>query len=108
MKKGYEKGYEKERVTGVGKHPPGVKLQDFIHDPKLERVPEVKAQIRMQFQTLTGQPIVAVRSFQMTNVKVSRTEWKLTSKQLEAVLPTPATLSIWTSLILIFPIRTTL
>ena len=45
------------RMASTGKTPPGAGLKDFIHDPKLERVPEVKAQIRMQFQTLNGQVI---------------------------------------------------
>ena len=42
----------------------------------------------MQFRNLEGQPIVTMRSFQMTHQEEKKTGFKLTAKQLEACITT--------------------
>ena len=68
----------------TGELPPNTRSgQSFIHDPKVAREPEVKAQIKLRFNTSTGQPVVVVRSFQLTQKKAT-----MTFKTLDSTLQT--------------------
>ncbi len=40
----------------------------FIMDPKLTGKPEVKAQIRLKFQAINGKMVMALKTFQLSNV----------------------------------------
>jgi DNA repair protein RAD50 len=54
----------------TGELPPNTRSgQAFIHDPKVAGETEIKAQIKLRFSTATGQPVVIIRSFQLTQRK---------------------------------------
>eukprot|EP00798_Chlamydomonas_sp_ICE-L_P012325 gene12325-15495_t len=56
----------------TGELPPNTRSgQSFIHDPKVAHDSEVKAQIKLRFNTSTGQPVVVMRSFQLTQKKTN-------------------------------------
>lgn len=81
------------KMASSGVLPPNAKNgHGFVHDPQVARLPEVKAQIRMLFQTAVGpkdREICAIRSFQLTNRRVAgriRPQYKA----LESVLRTMA------------------
>ncbi|KAG1658953.1 hypothetical protein FOA52_010050 [Chlamydomonas sp. UWO 241] len=58
----------------TGELPPNTRSgQSFIHDPKVAKEPEVKALIKLRFTTSTGQPVVVMRSFQLTQKKATMT-----------------------------------
>ena len=60
----------------TGDLPPNCKSgQAFINDPSLHEQAEVKAQIRLKFTSLNGQPVVCVRSFSLTQ-KPTKKEYK--------------------------------
>ena len=37
--------------------------KSFVHDPKISNLPEVKASIKLKFNTVKGKPVFALRSF---------------------------------------------
>ncbi|DBB04466.1 hypothetical protein WJX77_008210 [Trebouxia sp. C0004] len=54
----------------TGELPPNTRNgQSFIHDPKVAGETEVKAQIKLRFRTATSQPVVVIRTFQLTQKK---------------------------------------
>ncbi|GAX75467.1 hypothetical protein CEUSTIGMA_g2910.t1 [Chlamydomonas eustigma] len=54
----------------TGELPPNTRSgRSFIHDPKVANEVEVKAQIKLRFSTSTGQPVVVMRSYQLTQQK---------------------------------------
>lgn len=56
----------------TGELPPNTRSgQSFIHDPKVAHEPEVKAQIKLRLNTSLGQPVVVLRSFQLTQKKTT-------------------------------------
>ncbi|KAK9817777.1 hypothetical protein WJX72_002045 [[Myrmecia] bisecta] len=56
----------------TGELPPNTRSgQSFIHDPKVAGETEVKAQIKLRFRTSTGQPVVVIRTFQLTQKKTA-------------------------------------
>eukprot|EP00898_Chlorokybus_atmophyticus_P003192 jgi/Chlat1/3874/Chrsp26S04017 len=68
----------------TGELPPNARSgQTFIHDPKIAGETEVKAQIRLRFRSISGKPVVCVRSFQLTQ-KASKMEYKA----IESILQT--------------------
>lgn len=72
------------KMACTGELPPNTRSgQSFIHDPKVAGETEVKAQIKLRFITATRQPVVIIRSFQLTQKKSS-----LQFKALDNVLQT--------------------
>ncbi|KAG2442375.1 hypothetical protein HXX76_002461 [Chlamydomonas incerta] len=60
------------RNATTGELPPNTRQgQGFVHDPKVAGESEVKAQIRLSFQTAMGQKIIVTRSFQLTQKKTT-------------------------------------
>ncbi|PSC68536.1 DNA repair RAD50 [Micractinium conductrix] len=58
------------KMACTGELPPNTRSgQSFIHDPKVARETEVKAQIKLRFVTSARQPVVVIRSFQLTQKK---------------------------------------
>ncbi|KAL3148389.1 DNA repair protein rad50 [Trebouxia sp. C0009 RCD-2024] len=56
----------------TGELPPNTRNgQSFIHDPKVAGETEVKAQIKLRFRTATSQPVVVIRTFQLTQKKTA-------------------------------------
>ena len=56
----------------TGELPPNTRSgQSFIHDPKVAGETEVKAQIKLRFLTSARQPVVIIRSFQLTQKKTT-------------------------------------
>ena len=43
--------------------------KSFVHDPKVSNLPEVKASVKLKFNTIQGKPVFALRSFQLMNKK---------------------------------------
>ena len=43
--------------------------KSFVHDPKVSNLPEVKASVKLKFNTIKGKPVFALRSFQLMNKK---------------------------------------
>jgi len=67
---------EAMKMACTGDLPPNCKSgQAFINDPSLHDQTEVKAQIRLKFTSLIGQPVVCVRSFSLTQ-KATKKEYK--------------------------------
>lgn len=81
------------KMASTGQLPPNCRGgHGFIHDPQVAHLPEVKAQIRMLFNTgamARDREICAIRSFQLTNKRVQG-RIKPQFKALEAVLRTVA------------------
>jgi hypothetical protein len=51
----------------TGDAPPNCKNgQAFVHDTRVAGEREVKAQIKLQFKSVTGTPIIVTRSLQLT------------------------------------------
>ncbi|CAD7702268.1 unnamed protein product [Ostreobium quekettii] len=72
------------KMACAGNLPPNTRSgQSFVHDPKIAGETEVKAQIKLRFHTNTGQPVVIIRSFQLTQKKSS-----MQYKALDQVLQT--------------------
>lgn len=71
------------KYATTGDLPPNAKGGAFIHDPKVSREVEVKAQIKLKFRNARGQPMVCTRSIQSTQRKT-----KLEQKTLESCLST--------------------
>ncbi|GFH15351.1 DNA repair protein RAD50, partial [Haematococcus lacustris] len=72
----------KQACTGA--LPPNTRSgQSFIHDPKVAHETEVKGQIKLRFVTSSGQPVVVVRSFSLTQKKA-----QMQFKTLDSVLQT--------------------
>ncbi|KAL4437341.1 hypothetical protein ABPG75_004480 [Micractinium tetrahymenae] len=72
------------KMACTGELPPNTRSgQSFIHDPKVAGESEVKAQIKLRFITSTRQPVVIIRSFQLTQKKST-----LQFKALDNVLQT--------------------
>mmetsp|Transcript_39623 Transcript_39623/g.74414 ORF Transcript_39623/g.74414 Transcript_39623/m.74414 type:complete len:1331 (-) Transcript_39623:619-4611(-) len=60
----------------TGDLPPNVRSgQAFVHDPKVAGENEVKAQVKLRFRTVTGRPVICIRSFSLTQ-KASKREYK--------------------------------
>ncbi|XP_065143320.1 DNA repair protein RAD50 [Paramisgurnus dabryanus] len=58
-----------------GDFPPGSKGNTFVHDPKDAHETDVRAQIRLQFRDVNGEPMAVQRSMQSTQ-KGKKTEFK--------------------------------
>ncbi|RXN26699.1 DNA repair RAD50 [Labeo rohita] len=58
-----------------GDFPPGSKGNTFVHDPKDAHETDVRAQIRLQFRDVNGDPVAVQRSMQSTQ-KGKKTEFK--------------------------------
>lgn len=58
-----------------GDFPPGSKGSTFVHDPKDAHETDVRAQIRLQFRDVNGDPVAVQRSMQSTQ-KGKKTEFK--------------------------------
>uniref|UniRef100_A0AAY4ASU3 Zinc-hook domain-containing protein n=1 Tax=Denticeps clupeoides TaxID=299321 RepID=A0AAY4ASU3_9TELE len=58
-----------------GDFPPGSKGTTFVHDPKEAHETDVRAQIRLQFRDVNGQPLAVQRSLQCTQ-KGKKMEFK--------------------------------
>uniref|UniRef100_A0A1D2A4U2 DNA repair protein RAD50 n=1 Tax=Auxenochlorella protothecoides TaxID=3075 RepID=A0A1D2A4U2_AUXPR len=72
------------KMACTGELPPNTRSgQSFVHDPKVAGETEVKAQIKLRFITGAGQPVVVIRSFQLTQRKAS-----MAFKALDNVLQT--------------------
>ncbi|KAJ1929558.1 DNA repair protein rad50 [Tieghemiomyces parasiticus] len=54
------------KYATTGDLPPNSKGGAFIHDPKLNRTPDTKAQIRLKFRNVNRQTLVCTRSIQLT------------------------------------------
>lgn len=68
----------------TGETPPNCKNgQAFVHDTRIAGEREVKAQIKLQFKSVTGIPIIVTRSLQLTQ-KAETQQFK----QLESALLT--------------------
>ncbi|KAK9867275.1 hypothetical protein WJX84_002153 [Apatococcus fuscideae] len=60
----------KQACTGA--LPPNTRSgQSFIHDPKVAGETEVKALIKLRFRTFREEPIVVIRTFQLTQKKLA-------------------------------------
>jgi DNA repair protein RAD50 len=69
----------------TGDMPPDSKKgQAFLHDPKLAGEREIKAQIKLRFQSVTGKPIVATRCLQLTQ-KANKQECKSIDSSLQTI-----------------------
>ncbi|CAM9975589.1 unnamed protein product, partial [Phaeothamnion confervicola] len=72
------------KLACTGSLPPGSRNgQSFIHDPKISGVADVKASIKLRFKAKGGQPMVVIRSFQLSQKKTA-----LTFKALDGVIRT--------------------
>ncbi|SIO73482.1 DNA repair protein RAD50 [Babesia microti strain RI] len=75
------------KVATTGELPPNVdKGKNFIHDPKIDNVPEVRAQIKLTFKAFNGNMVCATRIYQLLNVKDKIGKIKQSFKALESVL----------------------
>ncbi|KAK1788005.1 hypothetical protein P4O66_016479 [Electrophorus voltai] len=59
-----------------GDFPPGSKGNTFVHDPKDAHETDVRAQIRLQFRDVNGEPIAVQRSMQSTQKGKKAPEFK--------------------------------
>eukprot|EP00899_Mesostigma_viride_P026980 jgi/Mesvir1/7467/Mv19232-RA.2 len=60
----------------TGELPPNAgRGHTFVHDPKIAGESEVKGQIKLRFYTITGSPVMVIRSVQLTQ-KASKMEFK--------------------------------
>jgi len=71
------------KYATTGDLPPNSKGGAFVHDPKISRELEVKAQMKLKFKNTRGQTMVVTRSLQSTQKKN-----KLEQKTLESLLAT--------------------
>ncbi|KAI3748732.1 hypothetical protein L6452_12017 [Arctium lappa] len=56
------------KLSCTGELPPNARSgQSFIHDPKVAREIETKAQIQLRFKTAAGKDVVCIRSFQLSS-----------------------------------------
>ncbi|KAF8822178.1 putative Dna repair protein RAD50 [Cardiosporidium cionae] len=77
------------KMACTGELPPSAdKGKAFIYDPKLAVAPEVKAQIRLLFKTVSNKKMCVVRSFQLTHSRDAKGKLKSSFKALESVLQT--------------------
>ena len=75
---------EAMKMACTGDLPPNCKSgQAFINDPSLHDQTEVKAQIRLKFTSLIGQPVVCVRSFSLTQ-KATKKEYNRSWRELSS------------------------
>uniref|UniRef100_A0A0G4FR63 Rad50/SbcC-type AAA domain-containing protein n=1 Tax=Chromera velia CCMP2878 TaxID=1169474 RepID=A0A0G4FR63_9ALVE len=75
------------RMATTGQLPPNCgKGAPFIHDPKLENLPEIKAQIKLLFLSAAGKRVCAMRSLQLTHTVDKHGKAKATFKSLETAL----------------------
>lgn len=73
------------KMACTGELPPNTRSgQSFIHDPKVAGETEVKAQIKLRFMTSNRQPVVIIRSFQLTQKK-STMQFKALDNVLQTV-----------------------
>ncbi|XP_053096272.1 DNA repair protein RAD50 isoform X3 [Pangasianodon hypophthalmus] len=59
-----------------GDFPPGSKGNTFVHDPKDAHETDVRAQIRLQFRDVNGEPVAVQRSMQSTQKGKKAPEFK--------------------------------
>ncbi|KAF7697443.1 DNA repair protein RAD50 [Silurus meridionalis] len=59
-----------------GDFPPGSKGNTFVHDPKDAHETDVRAQIRLQFKDVNGEPVAVQRSMQSTQKGKKAPEFK--------------------------------
>ncbi|NWV28552.1 RAD50 protein, partial [Origma solitaria] len=50
------------KYISTGDFPPGTKGKTFVHDPKVANETDVRAQIRLQFRDVNGEPLAVQRS----------------------------------------------
>lgn len=73
------------KMSCTGELPPNTRSgQSFIHDPKISGDSEVKAQIKLRFLTSTRQPVIVIRSFQLTQKKATM-QYKALDNTLQTV-----------------------
>ena len=60
------------KYATTGDLPPNSKGGAFIHDPKIDRVPEVLAQVRLSFKPTSDARMVLTRNLQLTVKKTTR------------------------------------
>ncbi|XP_068014082.1 DNA repair protein RAD50 [Melanerpes formicivorus] len=63
------------KYISTGDFPPGTKGNSFVHDPKVANETDVRAQIRLQFRDVNGEPLAVQRSMVCTQ-KGKKTEFK--------------------------------
>ncbi|KNC50564.1 uncharacterized protein AMSG_00725 [Thecamonas trahens ATCC 50062] len=75
---------ESLRYATTGQLPPGCKLPSFISDPKMSRVPEIKAQIKLKFRNAAEQACVVSRG-----LVARQTRKSVTSKTIDVSMKLP-------------------
>ncbi|KAJ7784558.1 hypothetical protein B0H16DRAFT_1492970 [Mycena metata] len=70
------------KYATTGDQPPNTRGGAFIHDPKMANEKEVKAQVKLRFNTANGTKMIAVRNLSVTVKKTAG----LTMKTLESLL----------------------
>ena len=71
------------KYATTGDLPPNSKNGAFIHDPKIGKQTETKAQVKLRFRNLNGEEMVCTRSMSLTQKRNTRTQ-----KTLECLLMT--------------------
>jgi len=70
------------KYATTGDQPPNTRGGAFVHDPKMANEKEVKAQVKLRFNTGSGKRMLAVRNLSVTVKKGGA----LTMKTLESIL----------------------
>lgn len=70
------------KYATTGDQPPNTRGGAFVHDPKMANEKEVKAQVKLRFNTASGVRMLAVRNLSVTVKKNNA----LTMKTLESIL----------------------
>ncbi|KDD75398.1 hypothetical protein H632_c703p0, partial [Helicosporidium sp. ATCC 50920] len=74
------------RMACTGEFPPGTRAgQGFVHDPRVAGETEVKAQIRLRFRSVSRQPMMVVRSFQLTQKRGGTSTFKALDNALQTL-----------------------
>ncbi|KZS93551.1 hypothetical protein SISNIDRAFT_85535 [Sistotremastrum niveocremeum HHB9708] len=64
------------KYATTGDQPPNTKGGAFIHDPKMANEKEVKAQVKLRFNTTDGRKMLAVRNMSVTTKKSAGVTFK--------------------------------
>ncbi len=73
------------KMMTSGSMPPHTQAgKSFVHDPNVSHVPETKAAVRLRIRTIKQQPVVALRTFQVTNKRNNKQEFKKLEQVLKA------------------------
>ncbi|KAJ1981324.1 DNA repair protein rad50 [Dimargaris cristalligena] len=82
------------KYATTGELPPNSKGGAFIHDPKLFRAPDTKAQIKLKFNNVNRQPLICTRSMQLTITKTKSMSQKTLENLLVKINPNDPTKNV--------------